>query len=115
MAVAEGSDESGVSALEGHGGRRMYRCADSSNPEARVWREKSGELGGSELFADQLAVFPDDQGQAEALVLGVQLLGGAAMSSEGDLAFFRKFRHFLGNQRFVFPVDHGSSRNLSRS
>ena len=69
--------------------------------------EKSREPAGSlQLFADELAVFPDDQGQAEAFVFGAEFAGRSLVGAHGDLAFFAEFGYLHRGQLFVFSIDH---------
>lgn len=72
--------------------------------------EKSREPTGSlQLFADELAVFPDDQGKAEAFVFGAEFFVGAAMGTEGTFGKFWKFRFAEVGQFAVSGRNHFSS------
>jgi hypothetical protein len=46
--------------------------------------EKSG------LFGNDAAVSPNNEGQAEAFVLGAELAGGSVLGTQGDAGVLRK-------------------------
>ena len=72
--------------------------------------EKSG------LFADDAAVSPNNEGQAESFVLGAELAGSAVLGTQGDASPVRKFGgfHRLWMLRML-RCNHTSERNRTTS
>lgn len=58
------------------------------------------------MFFDDFAIFPDDDGEAEAAVFGAEFAGGAVVGAEGEPGELGKFTLLLVLQWSVAWSNH---------